>query len=199
MTGSIGMLLVTIASIETACYRIPLPRTLSDSTHGRISHFQLVTVRLRDKNGSEGLGYTYTVGQGGLAIRSIIAEDLTPLLNGADDTDIEEIWQRMWRHLHYVGRGGLASFAVSAIDIALWDLQARRQQLPLWRLLGGTNAQVPVYAGGIDLEFSIDDLLRQAESFLSMGFRAIKMKVGRSELRQDVSGRHLREGRCPLG
>ncbi len=175
-----------ISSLTTACYRISLPKPLSDSTHGRITHFQLVTVQLRDEEGAEGLGYTYTVGHGGGAIRTLVVDDLRPLLIGSHSDDIEDLWSRMWRRLHYVGRGGLASFAISAIDIALWDLKARRKDLPLWKMLGGTTNQVPVYAGGIDLEFSKDELLHQAETFLEQGFRAIKMKVGHIELREDL-------------
>ncbi len=177
---------LNISSLETACYRIPLPRPLSDATHGRISHFQLVTVQLRDENGVEGLGYTYTVGHGGSAIRILVGADLAPLLIGANADAIEDIWQQMWRRVHYVGRGGLASFAISAVDIAMWDLKARRRGMPLWRMLGGTTNQVSAYAGGIDLEFSIDELLGQAETFLAQGFRAIKMKVGRADLREDL-------------
>jgi L-alanine-DL-glutamate epimerase-like enolase superfamily enzyme len=194
--------LLKIDRLDTACYRIPLPRPLSDSTHGRITHFQLVTVRLRDEDGAEGLGYTYTVGHGGGAIRSLVAADLAPLLIGSNTDDIEAIWRQMWPRLHYVGRGGLGAFAISAVDIAMWDLKARRRGLPLWRMLGGTENQVPVYAGGIDLEFPIDDLLRQAEMFLAQGFQAIKMKVGRADLRDDlfrVAAMRETLGRdCPL-
>ena len=78
-----------IHSLDTDCFRIPLPRPLSDSTHGQITHFQLVTVRLRDENGVEGLGYTYTVGHGGVAIRSLVTADLAPLLIGSRTDDIE--------------------------------------------------------------------------------------------------------------
>jgi L-alanine-DL-glutamate epimerase-like enolase superfamily enzyme len=76
--------------------------------------------------------------------------------------------------------------AISAVDIALWDLRARRQQAPLWRALGGFDPRVPCYAGGIDLDLSVDALLRQTDDNLARGFRAIKMKVGRPSLYQDV-------------
>jgi L-alanine-DL-glutamate epimerase-like enolase superfamily enzyme len=172
--------------LEAACYRIPLERVLSDSTHGEMPDFQLITVRIRDPEGAEGLGYVYTVGHGGLALCSLINVDLQPLLANADLAEIDHLWQQMWRRLHYVGRGGLASFAISAVDIALWDLQARRQQVPLWRLLGGSNNRVPIYAGGIDLHFTTEELLRQTEHFLARGFRAIKIKVGRADLAEDL-------------
>jgi ABC transporter substrate binding protein/Mandelate racemase / muconate lactonizing enzyme, N-terminal domain len=67
----------------------------------------------------------------------------------------------MWWGSHYVGRGGLAAFAMAAADTALWDLRARRRRLPLWKVLGGHDPRVPAYAGGIDLLFPLDRLLRQ--------------------------------------
>ena len=156
-------------------YRIPLPVALSDSTHGVIEGFELITVRLRDEDGAEGVGYTYTVGTGGAAVHAVLARDLAPRLVGREAERIEERWQAMWWALHYGGRGGAQVLAISAVDIALWDLRARRQRAPLWRVLGGFDPQVPCYAGGIDLDFTLDALLRQTDENLERGFRAIKM------------------------
>jgi len=129
--------MTTIAFVGVDHYRIPLPVVLSDSIHGDIAEFELVTVRVRDAAGIEGLGYTYTVGRGGAAVVVLIRQDLSPVLLGAEPDRIEALWQRMWWALHYGGRGGSASLAISAVDIALWDLKARRFGTPLWRLLGG--------------------------------------------------------------
>ncbi len=92
----------------------------------------------------------------------------------------------MWWGLHFVGRGGPASFAIAAVDTALWDLAARRAGQPLWRHLGGFDPLVPAYAGGIDLQLPLDQLLRQTDDNLAKGFRAIKMRVGRDRLAEDV-------------
>jgi L-alanine-DL-glutamate epimerase-like enolase superfamily enzyme len=187
-----------IAALETALYRIELPVPLSDSTHGTMTHFELVTVRLRDSDGAEGVGYTYTTGAGGAAVYALIDQGLRSVLLGADADQIEALWTRMWWKLHYGGRGGSVNLAVSACDIALWDLKARRLGLPLWRLLGGFDPVVPCYAGGIDLEFTLEALLRQTDDNLAKGFRAIKMKVGRARLSEDrdrvrAMRRHLGE------
>ena len=175
-----------IEHVQSDHYLIPLPAVLSDSTHGTIRGFELVTVRVRDADDAVGVGYTYTVGAGGGAVQALLARDLTPLLIGRDAERIEQIWQAMWWALHYGGRGGAAALAISAVDIALWDLRARRQGTPLWRALGGFDPRVPCYAGGIDLDLSLDALLRQTDDNLARGFRAIKMKVGRPSLRDDV-------------
>ena len=188
---------MTIREIRADHYRIPLPVALSDSTHGTILGFELITVRVRDAEGAEGVGYTYTVGTGGGAVLALIARDLAPLLFGRDAGRIEALWQAMWWALHYGGRGGAQVLAISAVDIALWDLRARRQKTPLWRLLGGFDPRVPCYAGGIDLDFSLDALLRQTDDNLARGFRAIKMKVGRPSLPEDVE--RVRTLRSHLG
>jgi L-alanine-DL-glutamate epimerase-like enolase superfamily enzyme len=88
--------MTTIAFVGVDHYRIPLPVVLSDSTHGDIAEFELVTVRVRDAAGIEGLGYTYTVGRGGAAVVALIRHDLSPVLLGAEPDRIEALWQRMW-------------------------------------------------------------------------------------------------------
>ena len=178
---------MSIVEIHADQYRVPLETVLSDSTHGEMSDFGLIVVRLVDENGHVGLGYTYTVNAiGAGAVWRIIESDLAPLLQAADPGDIDALWERMWWHLHFVGRGGMASFAMAAVDIALWDLRGHREALSLWRLVGGCQSEVSVYAGGIDLYLSLESLLSQAEAFLDQGFHAIKMKVGRDQLSEDI-------------
>src|SRR5918996_624084 len=99
-----------------------------------------------------------------------------PKIFGGEDADpIERLWLKGWWALHYGGRGGPTVLAISAFDMALWDLKARRANLPLWNLLGGYDPKVPCYAGGIDLDLTPDQLLRQTDANLAKGFRAIKM------------------------
>lgn len=176
----------TVVSICTDFYQVPLPVTLTDATHGAIPHFELVTVRIQDSDGMAGLGYTYAVNSGAQAFAVLIDRYLTPVITGTDVDCTESTWERMWWALHYAGRGGHATSAISAVDIALWDLRARRAGQPLWRYLGGYDPRVPVYAGGIDLGFPVAQLLEQADRFRKDGFRAIKMKVGRPDWREDV-------------
>jgi L-alanine-DL-glutamate epimerase-like enolase superfamily enzyme len=176
-----------IARLETGHYRIPLPFVLSDSTHGTITHFELVTCRIIDATGSDGVGYTYTVGRNGGAIADILRREIPDLVAGHDADRIELLWQHVWWGLHYGGRGGPSVLAQSAFDMALWDLKGRRLGEPLWRLLGGYDPKVMAYAGGIDLDLTPDELVRQTEGNLAKGFRAIKMKVGREKLSEDVA------------
>jgi len=175
-----------ITDLKTDFYSIPLPVALSDATHGTITHFDLVTVHITTSEGLEGVGYTFTPGTGGAAIHALIDRDLRDVIAGEDARRIEYLWDRMWWHVHFAGRGGALVFAMSAIDIALWDLAGKAAGEPWWRLLGGHDNQVQTYGGGVDLHFTLDALVIQTAGFLDQGFRAIKMKVGREKLSDDV-------------
>ncbi len=176
-----------IGRLEVGHYVIPLAEVLTDSMHGEMRGFEIVVATVTDADGASGMGYTFTTGRNGGAIANILLREITPLVVGEDAGRIEAIWKKVWWALHYGGRGGPSVLALSALDIALWDLKAKRAGLPLWRLLGGYNPAVPCYAGGIDLMLSPDELLAQTEGNLAKGFRAIKMKVGREKLSEDVA------------
>ena len=89
-------------------------------------------------------------------------------------------------HIHYVGRGGITSFAVSAIDIALWDIRCRILGQPLWRVVGGASDRCKAYRGGIDLNYPLGKLLNTVSTYLDEGFNGVKIKVGKEELAEDV-------------
>ena len=175
-----------IDHVECGYYRVPLPKVLTDSMHGVMRDFELVTARVRDSEGGEGVGYTFTVGRNGGAVHDTLKREIAEIVAGQDADRIEHLWNRLWWDLHYGGRGGPTVLAMSAFDMALWDLKARRAGLPLWNFLGGNDPRVPCYAGGIDLELTPDQLLKQTDENLAKGFRAIKMKVGRRKLSEDV-------------
>jgi L-alanine-DL-glutamate epimerase-like enolase superfamily enzyme len=171
-----------IEQIETAYYRLPL-EPMGDAGHGAIDSEELITLMLRAE-GLEGHGYSYTIGRGGRAVQALIDHDLAPLLRGRDASDIEGLWNLMWQRLLYVGRGGLASFAIAAVDVALWDLRGLHEQKPLYALLGAEVRDIPAYGSGVDLPKSLDDLLKQTEGFLARGFPGVKVKIGR-DARED--------------
>ena len=139
--------MAVIKQVETGFYRIPLTVTLTDSTHGDINAFELITVRIRDSDGSEGVGYTYTVGRNGGAVADILRREIPELIEQQEADHTEAIWQRVWWALHYGGRGGPSVLALSAIDIALWDLKARRAKLPLLAAIGRVRRPCTVLRG----------------------------------------------------
>jgi L-alanine-DL-glutamate epimerase-like enolase superfamily enzyme len=179
--------MASIEALETGHYRITLDKALSDSTHGVMSAFELITARVRDGDGVEGVGYTYTTGRNGAAIHATLAQEIAQIVSGEDADRIEYLWGKVWWGLHYGGRGGAAVLAQSAFDIALHDLRAQRANLPLWKMLGGHDPKVPCYAGGIDLDLEAAALLQQTDENLAKGFLAIKMKVGRERMSEDIA------------
>ncbi len=175
-----------IDSIAAGFYRLPLKEVLVDAMHGEHHAFEVITARVRDADGAEGVGYTFTGGRNGGAIHNVLAREIPDIVDGEDAERIEYLWERIWWATHYGGRGGPTVLALSAFDMALWDLKAKRTGLPLWKLLGGYDARVPCYAGGIDLHLSPEQLVEQSQRNIERGFRALKMKVGREILSEDV-------------
>lgn len=176
-----------VAAVETRLFNVPLAEVLVDAKHGAHTHFELITVTIRLENGAEGTGYTYTGGKGGRAIEAMIAHDLTPFLIGKDADGVEALYDAMQWHVHYVGRGGIASFAISAVDIALWDLRGKAAGLPLWKMAGGASDRCRAYCGGIDLNFPLPKLLDSIRGYLARGFDGVKIKIGRPTLAEDVA------------
>ena len=181
------MMETTIQAIQTRLFQVPLKEVLSDAKHGDHSHFELVTVSIRLSDGSEGTGYTYTGGKGGYAIKAVVDRDMKDALIGKDGAAVEAIHDFLEWHIHYVGRGGITAFARSAVDIALWDIRCRRAQKPLWQLAGGAGSSCKAYCGGIDLHFTEERLLENIQSYLDRGFNAVKIKIGKPDLAEDVS------------
>lgn len=159
---------------------------LTDAKHGDHTHFELVTATVRLADGSEGTGYTYTGGKGGHAIAAMVEHDLAPFLRGRDATGVEALHDAMQWHVHYVARGGIASFAISAVDIALWDIRCRKAGKPLWQMAGAASDRCRAYAGGIDLNFPLPKLLDSIRGYLGAGFNAVKIKIGQPTLAEEV-------------
>ncbi|MBS14266.1 MAG: uroporphyrinogen decarboxylase [Gemmatimonadetes bacterium] len=175
-----------IERIETRLYAVPLAETLTDAKHGAHTHFDLITATVTLDDGTSGTGYTYTGGRGGRAVHALVEHDLIPVLIGEDGADVEGRYDQMEWHIHYVGRGGIASFAISAVDIALWDLRCRREGQPLWKMAGGADQSCHAYCGGIDLAFSTERLLENIRGYLAGGYNAVKIKIGRDNLDEDI-------------
>lgn len=176
----------TVEHVSTRLFRVPLAEVLSDAKHGDHSHFELITQTVRLTDGAEGTGYTYTGGRGGQAIHAMLQHDLNPWLIGRNVDDIGQIHDAMYWYMHYVGRGGISSFALSAIDIALWDLRGLKRGEPLWKMAGGTTDRCRAYRGGIDLNFTLERLLESVTGYVSEGFNGVKIKVGKDNLDEDI-------------
>lgn len=178
--------MTAIQDVRVRIFDVPLDEVLSDAKHGDHTHFELITATVILDNGAEGTGYTYTGGKGGRAIVAMIEHDLKPFLIGKDASAVEDLYEAMQWHVHYVARGGIASFAISAVDIALWDIRGKSRGEPLWQMAGGANDKCRAYCGGIDLNFPLPKLLDSVQGYLDRGFNAVKIKIGQPTLNEDI-------------
>lgn len=177
-----------ITNVRSVLVRIPLLRPVRIATrevHGR--EFVLAFVQTQD--GMQGAGYTYAGTVGGTMVRAAVDDVLKPLLLNADAGLIERHWATMFQDGLLVGRRGALIRAISAVDIALWDLAGKRAGMPLYRLLGGYQSEVPAYAsGGYYMEGKgPDGLAREMERYLRAGFTSVKIKVGGVSIEDDVA------------
>jgi L-alanine-DL-glutamate epimerase-like enolase superfamily enzyme len=174
-----------ITGIESRLYRIPPTVQIQDAIQ-RISHWEFIVTTVTTDAGIAGTGFAYTLGLGGTAVRELVGTYLAPLVVGHDPTDVERIWTRCWWELHALGSAGMTRFALATIDIALWDILAKRAGIPLYRLLGGCRDRISAYGSGINMHLDGEPLLDQMRGFLARGYRAVKMKVGRDDAQEDV-------------
>ncbi len=143
-------------------------------------------VEITDADGVSGRGYSYTIGQGGPAVLSLLSHTLVPQLIGRDAEDIERIWRDLLFSTHATSVGAITSLALAAIDTALWDLRCKRAGLPLWRMLGGSKDRVPMYTteGGW-LHIETQELVDDALAAQAKGFAGSKIKIGRPHWSED--------------
>ena len=176
-----------IQTLKTHYYKLPLNEVLVDAKHGNHSHFELIITQVFDEEGAFGTGYTYTGGRGGKAILAMLQEDLKPFVQGMHSEKVEHIYDEMQWYLHYVGRGGISSFAISAVDIALWDLRGKKYKRSLVKMAGENDFSCKAYRGGIDLGYSEKKLVESVQAYIEEGFNAVKIKVGHPELSIDIA------------
>ena len=179
---------VALEQLSVAVYTIPTDLPESDGTL-EWDRTTLVAVHAT-AGGQIGLGYTYADAATALLIKSSFA----PLLTGtADAMSPASAYFEMWRQIRNLGRPGIASMAISAVDCALWDLKARMLGLPLVTLLGQVRASTPIYGSGGFTSYSDEQLSGQLSGWVNEGIGQVKMKIGRDASRDLERVRVARE------
>ena len=135
-----------------------------------------VIVKVNTDEGTHGVG---NVGVGAAAAMAVIEHHLAPLLIGESPFDVERLWQKMYRHTVSFGRKGLVIEAISALDIALWDIIGKATGQPVYNLLGGrTRESIRAYASQSYAREDLDQLAEESRSYVEQGFGALKMRFG---------------------
>lgn len=164
---------IAIERVDVSAYTVPADQPESDGTLEWDSTTMVLVEILA--GGKRGLGYTYA----DTATAVLIRDTLAPLVHGCDAMDVPSAWHSMVRAIRNLGRPGIASMAIAAVDVALWDLKARLLDLPLAKLLGLMRARVPIYGSGGFTSYSVERLREQFGGWVEQGFSRVKMKVGR--------------------
>lgn len=163
---------VPIERVEVSAYSIPTDALEADGTLSWTST-TLVLVEVTGV-GYQGLGYTYA----DLATATLIKDTLAKHIEGMDAMNVPRCWEKLVHEIRNLGRSGISSMAISAVDVALWDLKARVLDLPLVTLLGAVHDGVPVYGSGGFTTYSTEQLQRQLGGWVAEGISRVKMKIG---------------------
>ncbi|MBY4381243.1 mandelate racemase/muconate lactonizing enzyme family protein [Rhodococcus fascians] len=182
----------SISEVTLSSIVLPLRNPISDAKvlTGRqkaMTEVVFLFVEIRTEQGHEGIGFSYSKRAGGPA-QFAHAQEIAPVLIGEDPNDIGKVWTKLVWAGASVGRSGVATQAIAAIDIALWDLKAKRAGLPLAKLIGASRDSVQTYntSGGF-LHTPIEEVMDNAARSLANGIGGIKLKVGQPDWRTDIA------------
>jgi L-alanine-DL-glutamate epimerase-like enolase superfamily enzyme len=182
-----------ITGVETFILHVPVTRNqIADSTH-RVDFWGAPGVIIHTDLGIKGYGYTGTHAHlaSDRLITSCIADCYAPLLIGEDPFSVQWLWEKLYHHppLQWVGRSGITQLALSAVDIALWDIKAKAADLPLWKLLGGGESKsIQGYnTDGGWLNWSLEQLVADTRQLVEDGgYQGVKIKVGSPDPNDDL-------------
>jgi L-alanine-DL-glutamate epimerase-like enolase superfamily enzyme len=171
-------------SVQTRAVRVPLHAATSFARR-QVTAREYCLVKIRTDDGLEGIGHCYAGHGGGRLVATAVRELLATALIGADANATELIWKSLYQEVLLHGRTGSVMRALSIVDTALWDRNARAAGLPLFKYLGASlDGPAPAYgSGGYYLEGKTPEMLgEEMAQYVELGFRAVKMKVGRGDL-----------------
>lgn len=176
-----------ITSVRPRALSIPFERPLVTASFP-IPAIDTVLVEIDTDVGVRGHSWIFAFGRKRLDVLMAMVTDFGDLAVGEDPTMTERLWQKMHKAVGFVGKQGITTLGMSAIDTACWDIAGKLVDQPVYRLLGGHASQVEVYASsGLWLDRSRDDLAREAAEFVERGFRAVKMRAGIADADEDVA------------
>lgn len=173
-----------IDEVEITLARVPLPEgPWGDQIH-RVTDIEVTVVDVRGDNGLVGTGFSHTSGMGAATIGAL-AREIAPTVVGRPVSP-RGLWHEMYRYVHDVGGAGVTTHAISAFDIAFWDLLGKSLGVNVVDLIGRVRDVVPLYGSGINLNKSVEEVVEQVRRWQRDGYVAAKVKVGKPDLEEDV-------------
>ncbi|MEO8134161.1 MAG: mandelate racemase/muconate lactonizing enzyme family protein [Betaproteobacteria bacterium] len=175
---------MAITNIDTWMLRFPSNRAARERAD---EFFELIGVTVQDESSHTGTGWTFTSDYGGgEAVVALLDTVLVKHVIGRDPMEVETLNDELWHLTHRLGHG-ITSMAIAAIDIALWDLRARRRGVSLARELGQVRDTVPAYGSGkASPSLPLDELVELSVGYVTAGFNAVKLRVGRQPELDDL-------------
>jgi L-alanine-DL-glutamate epimerase-like enolase superfamily enzyme len=163
-----------ITAIETSLLTVPTPKPMAL----QYPEHKLVVAEIQTDEGLRGLGYSLVFNGGGAeAVHTYLETRLKPALLGEDPLFVERLWEKMFRVDWGIKKQGVAGYAVSALDIGLWDIAGKAANLPLYKLWGAYTDRIQAYGSGGWGKYSTADLVGEAEKYAAQGCRYYKMKI----------------------
>lgn len=173
--------MTTIRSLTTRLQRVPLTRPWGAD----VTSVGVIATHVVRSDGTEGWGFSWSPQIGAAAVQALLEHDIAPAAVGRSAAP-GAAWNGLWEHLHEAGGGGITTIALAGLDLALWDADARAADTSVSQLLGRRRDRVRAYGSGVNLHYSLDELLAQVRRWVESGFDAVKIKVGRPDLGEDL-------------
>src|SRR5690242_2829006 len=171
-----------ITAIESFVLSVPTPKPMAL----QYPQHKLVVAEISTDDAIRGLGYSLVFGGGGAeAIHAYLETRLAPALIGEDPLFVERLWEKMFRVDMGVKKQGVAAYALSALDIGLWDIAGKAAGLPLYKLWGAARDRIPAYGSGGWSKYSERELIAEAEKYAALGCKHYKMKIHHPDPREN--------------
>ena len=167
----------TITELRSTLLHVPWHGKAPEAGLSIESKRDIYVLEIETQGGLVGMSYLMPLRGGLETIDAAMKELVAPRVIGRDATEIEAIWQLLYKNNFWLGRMGVTVFAQSAVDMALWDILGKRAGLPLFRLWGAARTEIPTYGSGVFRGLGRDGMIARAKEFTARGLKAIKMQV----------------------
>ncbi|MGH8724427.1 MAG: mandelate racemase/muconate lactonizing enzyme family protein [Burkholderiales bacterium] len=163
-----------VTAVDTCVLTVPTPKPMAL----QYPQHKLVVAQIATDQGIRGLGYSLVFGGGGAeAVHAYLETRLKPVLIGEDPLYVEYLWEKMFRADMGMKKQGVAAYALSALDIGLWDISGKALGKPLFKVWGAVRHRIACYGSGGWAKYTVDELVREAEKYARSGCKYYKMKI----------------------
>ena len=175
-----------ITGLRTEAVQIPFETPIRTAIH-YVDSLCCVLLRIDTDEGLVGEGLVWCMNPVRLPVLEAMIQSLSGKVIGRDPHEHAGLWAEMWADVNFFGHKGITLFGIAAIDMALWDLVGKAHGMSVCRLLGQSRDRVRAYhSGGLWVSLSIDELQAQAKDYLDQGYRAMKMRLGKPTVAEDI-------------